>query len=44
MTGNDEKEKLKFAKAWTKYEMLTSKLYVDPKKVEYEDDDEEENR
>lgn len=33
-------EKDKFAKMWTKYEMATSKLFVDPKIVEKADDDE----
>lgn len=44
LTSGDEKEKLKYAKAWTKYEMSTSKLYVDPKEIEYDEEDEEENR
>ena len=39
LTGNDENEKLKFAKAWTTYEMATSKLFVDPKKIEQGEED-----
>lgn len=29
LTGNNEEEKLKFAKAWTTWEMATSKLLID---------------
>jgi len=30
LTGTDEKEKIKAAKAWTVWEMETSRLYLDP--------------
>ena len=30
LTGNDEKAKLECAKAWSKWELTTSRLYVDP--------------
>jgi proline iminopeptidase len=33
LTGTDEAEKLKCAKAWTTWEMSTSRLYVDPSTV-----------
>jgi proline iminopeptidase len=39
LTGNDENEKLKCAKAWTTWEMATSRLYVDPKYLARGEDD-----
>lgn len=33
LNGTDEKEKVKFAKAWTKWEMATSKLFVDEETI-----------
>ncbi len=39
LTGNDEVEKLKFAKAWTTYEMATSKLLIDEENVKKGEDD-----
>jgi len=35
----DDETRLKAAKAWSKYEMATSKLYVDPQKVAEADND-----
>jgi len=37
-TGNDEEEKLKCAVNWSKYEMATSKLHVDPAYIARGDD------
>lgn len=34
LTGNNEEEKLKCALAWSKWEMTTSRLFVDPKLIE----------
>lgn len=39
LTGNDEKLKLKAAKAWSTWECATSKLYVDPAYIERAADD-----
>lgn len=39
LTGNNEEEKLKFAKAWTTYEMATSKLHIDHESVKKGEDD-----
>ncbi len=39
LNGNDESEKLKFAKAWTKWEMATSKLIVDETLIEKGEED-----
>jgi proline iminopeptidase len=39
LNGKDEAEKLKFAKAWTKWEMATSKLFVDPENIEKGEED-----
>jgi len=33
LNGSNEKEKLEFAKAWTKWEMATSKLFVDEENI-----------
>jgi proline iminopeptidase len=33
LTGDDEEEKLKCARAWTIWEMTTSRLYVDPANI-----------
>jgi len=35
----DEETRIKAAKAWTKWEMSTSKLYIDPAQVAHGDDD-----
>jgi len=40
LTGTNEVEKLKCAKAWSVWEMTTSKLYVSPDLIKKEDDDE----
>jgi proline iminopeptidase len=39
LNGNDEKAKLEFAKAWTKYEMSTSKLIVNKEVIEKGEED-----
>jgi proline iminopeptidase len=39
LTGNNEEEKIKFAKMWTKWEMATSKLHVNKELVEKSDED-----
>lgn len=39
LNGSDEKTKLEFAKAWTKYEMSTSKLFIDKETVEKGEED-----
>ncbi|EGR32711.1 proline iminopeptidase, putative [Ichthyophthirius multifiliis] len=39
LTGNNEEEKLKFAKAWTKWEMATSKLLVDQENIKKGEND-----
>jgi len=39
LTGPDEQEKLKCAKAWTKWEMLTSRLLVNPEAVQRGEED-----
>jgi len=39
LTGNDENEKIKCARAWTKWEMATSRLYVDPNYVAKAEED-----
>lgn len=39
ITGNDEAEKLRCAKAWTKWEMATSKLFIDKDNLEKGEDD-----
>jgi proline iminopeptidase len=39
LTGNDEAEKLKCAKAWSAWECSTSKLYIDKKEVAKADSD-----
>jgi proline iminopeptidase len=39
LTGDDEKEKLKFAKAWTRWEMATSKLLIDHKNLQRGEED-----
>jgi len=40
LTGNNESEKIKCAKAWSVWEMTTSRLYVDPKYIARAADDE----
>jgi len=40
LTGNNDEERLKFAKMWTKWEMATSKLFVDQKNVDKGEKDE----
>lgn len=40
LTGNNEKEKLACAKAWSKWEMATAKVLVDPKYLARADDSE----
>jgi len=40
LTGKNEQEKLDCAKAWTKWEMATSRLYVDPEYVKQAEADE----
>lgn len=40
LIGNDQEEKIKFAKMWTKWEMATSKLFVNKENVEKCEDDE----
>jgi proline iminopeptidase len=39
LNGNNEKEKLEYAKAWTKWEMATSKLFIDEKTIEKGEED-----
>ena len=39
ITGKNEEERLKFAKAWTKWEMATSKLFIDKELVEKGEDE-----
>lgn len=39
ITQGDESEKLKFAKAWTKWEMATSKLFIDQELVNKGEDE-----
>ena len=39
LTGNNEEEKIKFARQWTEWEMSTSKLYVDPEYIKCTEDD-----
>ncbi len=39
LIGDNEEEKLKFAKMWTKWEMATSKLYVSPELLEKSDNE-----
>ena len=39
LTGGSEEEKLKCARAWSIYEMTTSRLYVDPKYIARAADD-----
>ena len=39
ITSGNEEERLKFAKAWTKWEMATSKLFVDKELVNKGEDD-----
>jgi len=39
LTGKDEKELVKCAKAWSLWEMSTSRLYVDPKNLEKAEND-----
>ncbi|KAK1235241.1 hypothetical protein PQX77_001547 [Marasmius sp. AFHP31] len=36
----DDQTRIKAAKAWTKWEMATSKLYVDPEQVKQAEKDE----
>lgn len=40
LTGNDQAEKVKCAKAWSIWEMATSRLYVDPEHIAQAADDE----
>ena len=40
LTGPDEQEKLECAKAWSKWEMATARLYCDPEMVQKVDEDE----
>jgi len=40
LTGTDEKEKLACARAWSRWEMATSKLFMDPKLLERAENDE----
>jgi len=40
LTGNDEEVKLNLAKKWTKWEMATSKLFVDKKTIDKGEKDE----
>jgi len=39
LTGNDEAEKLRAATAWSVWEMVTSRLFVDPKYIARAADD-----
>ena len=39
LTGQNEEEKLKFAKAWTTWEMATSKLFVDEQNLKKGEED-----
>ncbi len=39
LNGNDEEAKLRFAKAWTKWEMATSKLFVDEETISKGEED-----
>ena len=39
LIGNDEEEKIKFARAWTKWELSTCHLYVDEESIKEADDD-----
>jgi len=39
LIGEDEKERLRCAHAWTSWEMATSRLYVDPAAVAWAEDD-----
>ena len=39
LTGDNEEQRQKFAKMWTKYEMATSKLYVNPDLIQKSDND-----
>jgi len=38
LTSDNEKEKLRCAKAWTRWEEATSKLYIDQKKIDMSED------
>jgi proline iminopeptidase len=39
LTGDNEEEKIKFAKMWTKWEMATSRLNVNPELIEKSEED-----
>jgi len=39
LTGENEEEKLHCAKAWSVWEMATSRLYVDPEYIAHAADD-----
>lgn len=39
LTGNDEKKKMECAKAWSFWEMFTSKLYVSPENIARAEED-----
>jgi len=39
LTGNNEEEKIKCARAWTRWEMETSRLFVDPEALKKADED-----
>ena len=39
LTGTNEKEKVKFARMWTKWEMSTSHLYVNEEELKCTEDD-----
>jgi len=40
LTGKDLKERVKYAKSWTGWEMVTSRLYLDRKMIEHGEEDE----
>lgn len=39
LTGDDEEKKMECAKAWSTWEMITSKLYVSPDNVKKAEED-----
>ena len=39
MTGDDEQEKIKFARAWTEWEMSVSKLFINQEYIAQAEDD-----
>ena len=39
LTGSDEKKKMECAKAWSLWEMTTSKLYISPENIAKAEDD-----